>query len=295
MWSSMNKKSIYVLRTIILLVILLIFIKLIMLYLHNNIMYINENVLDISDESFRVLDINVECEKIKETAQKLNVPAGDMVAAVMSVNNMHLDKESLDNMTKRDYVRIRNKLRRISSAGFNEAGRIYDGLINDIIYFPIPVSTLDFPWVNYVDSWGYDRIYGGARHHEGTDIMADKNIAGVYPVVSICDGTVTNVGWLELGGYRIGITSDNGIYYYYAHLSSYAQNITEGSHIKAGELIGFMGNTGYSKVEGTSGRFDVHLHFGIYITGADGSEIALNPYNLLKNSENKVLYYKYKV
>ena len=122
-----------------------------------------------------------------------------------------------------------------------------------------------------------------------------KNIAGVYPVISICDGTVTNVGWLELGGYRIGITSDNGIYYYYAHLSSYAQNITEGSHIKAGELIGFMGNTGYSKVEGTSGRFDVHLHFGIYITGSDGSEIALNPYNLLKNSENKVLYYKYKV
>lgn len=119
----MNKKSIYVLRTIILLVILLIFIKLIMLYLHNNIMYINENVLDISDESFRVLDINVECEKIKEAAQKLNVPAGDMVAVVMSVNNMHLDKESLDNMTKRDYVRIRNKLRRISSAGFNEAGR----------------------------------------------------------------------------------------------------------------------------------------------------------------------------
>lgn len=264
MWSGMNKKSIYVLRTIILLVILLIFIKLIMLYLHNNIMYINENVLDISDESFRVLDINVECEKIKEAAQKLNVPAGDMVAVVMSVNNMHLDKESLDNMTKRDYVRIRNKLRRISSAGFNEAGRIYDGLINDMIYFPVPVSTLDFPWVNYVDSWGYDRIYGGARHHEGTDIMADKNIAGVYPVVSICDGTVTNVGWLEFGGYRIGITSDNGIYYYYAHLSSYAQNITEGSHIKAGELIGFMGNTGYSKVEGTSGRFDVHLHFGIY-------------------------------
>ena len=125
--------------------------------------------------------------------------------------------------------------------------------------------------------------------------MADKNIAGVYPIVSISDGTVTNMGWLELGGYRIGIMSAGGTYYYYAHLSAYATGLKEGDTVTAGTLLGFMGNTGYSKVEGTSGKFDVHLHFGIYITGNNGEEIALNPYHLLKNNENKVLYYNYKV
>ena len=110
--------------------------------------------------------------------------------------------------------------------------------------------------------------------------------------LSASGGTVTNLGWLELGGWRIGITSDNGIYYYYAHLDSYADNMAEGTKIRKGQLIGYMGDSGYSKVEGTVGKFDVHLHFGIYIY-ADGKETALNPYYLLKNISNKILYYQY--
>ena len=85
------------------------------------------------------------------------------------------------------------------------------------------------------------------------------------PVIAASGGTVTNLGWLELGGWRIGITSDNGIYYYYAHLDSYADNMAEGTKIRKGQLIGYMGDSGYSKVEGTVGKFNVHLHFGIYI------------------------------
>ena len=85
---------------------------------------------------------------------------------------------------------------------------------------------------------------------------------------------MTNIGWLELGGWRIGITSENGIYYYYAHLDSYAP-LSVGDTVTAGQLLGFMGNTGYSKVEGTKGKFDVHLHFGIYVTDENGTELAL--------------------
>ena len=55
-----------------------------MLYLHNNIMYINENVLDISDESFRVLDINVECEKIKE----LNISKSNILPVFTNLKNI---------------------------------------------------------------------------------------------------------------------------------------------------------------------------------------------------------------
>ena len=90
--------------------------------------------------------------------------------------------------------------------------------------------------------------------HEGTDIMPSVNKRDYFPVVSMTDGIVTSVGWLELGGYRVGITSPGGAYFYYAHLSSYA-GIKEGDPISAGDVIGFMGDTGYSKREGTTGSF----------------------------------------
>ena len=120
--------------------------------------------------------------------------------------------------------------------------------------------------------------------------MASKNIRGVFPVISMTDGVVTNLGWLEKGGYRIGITSDSGIYYYYAHLDSYS-NIKEGKRVKAGELLGFMGDSGYGP-EGTTGKFNVHLHVGVYVY-ENGKEISLNPYYILCYLENKKLKYSY--
>ena len=104
------------------------------------------------------------------------------------------------------------------------------------------------------------------------------------------DGVITNLGWLEKGGYRVGITSNSGIYYYYAHLDSYA-NITEGQNIKAGELLGYMGDSGYGP-EGTKGQFAVHLHVGIY-TVRDGQEISVNPYHVLRFLENRKLKYEF--
>ena len=66
-----------------------------------------------------------------------------------------------------------------------------------------------------------ERTYGGKRGHEGCDIMASYNHRGVYPVVSVCDGTLEKIGWLPQGGWRLGIRSKSGVYYYYAHLSDY--------------------------------------------------------------------------
>ena len=50
-----------------------------------------------------------------------------------------------------------------------------------------------------INSWMKDRSYGGARGHEGTDLMASVNKRGLYPIVSMTDGVVTNLGWLEKG------------------------------------------------------------------------------------------------
>ena len=117
------------------------------------------------------------------------------------------------------------------------------------------------------------------------------NVSGYYPIVSVSDGTVENIGWLEKGGYRVGIRSSQGGYFYYAHLSSYS-DIKKGDKIKAGTLLGYMGNTGYG-TEGTTGCFDVHLHFGIYAKTKNYYELSYNPYCILKYLENNVILASY--
>ena len=71
---------------------------------------------------------------------------------------------------------------------------------DDLEYFPVAQSSnRKNLTVSFVDSWMYDRNYGGSRGHEGTDIMPSENKSELYPVVSMTDGTVRSMGWLELG------------------------------------------------------------------------------------------------
>ena len=156
----------------------------------------------------------------------------------------------------------------------------------DLKCFPVVKEEVDgnYP-VTFENSWGAERTYGGERTHEGCDLMAVENERGKYKVCSMTDGTVKNIGWLEQGGWRIGIQSDNGIYYYYAHLDSYERAFKTGDRIVSGEVLGRMGDSGYGKEPGTKGNFPVHLHVGIYVTDLEGNERALNPYWYLKRLE----------
>lgn len=128
---------------------------------------------------------------------------------------------------------------------------------------------------DYSDSWGMGR--SDHRQHEGIDIFADMG----EPVRSVCDGVVEKRGWLKLGGWRIGIRGDDdGVYYYYAHLSAYA-DADVGDRVTKGQIIGFVGDTGYGP-EGTTGQFVPHLHFGMYQgVEEEGTEKAFSPYPFL--------------
>ncbi len=119
--------------------------------------------------------------------------------------------------------------------------------------------------------------------------MPPTNERRIYPVVSMTDGVVEKMGWLELGGWRIGIRAPHGGYFYYAHLSSYA-DLEIGDTVSAGEFLGFMGDTGYGTTEGTCGKFPVHLHLGIYLD-INGQEISVNPYFVLKFTEDSRIHY----
>ncbi|MBS6395597.1 MAG: M23 family metallopeptidase [Clostridiales bacterium] len=176
---------------------------------------------------------------------------------------------------------------------FAEYTDTMEALWNELVWFPIPASdTNPQATVAFENTWQAQRNYGGKRVHEGTDIMAGVKESGYYPIVSMTDGVVEQVGWLEKGGWRIGIRSDSGNYYYYAHLHSYAKEWKKGDSVPAGELLGYMGDTGYGK-EGTFGQFPVHLHLGIYVPLGADREMAVNPYWMLKYLENEKLSYSY--
>lgn len=254
--------------------------------------------LNITSDRFRQLNITCTTEEISTYAESIGADKGELMIVCECMFDGDISSANISSINKSSFVRIRNYLKKKQPQLFNLEKNTYNGLLADIKYFPVPRSNKRKEWVNYVNSWNYERTYKGNRTHEGTDVMGDINKDGIYPVVSVSDGYVSNIGWLELGGWRIGITSPSGIYYYYAHLDSYAKEYKEGDVIRAGDIIGYMGSTGYSKVEGTKNKFPVHLHFGIYITpdpdiAADYEEIALNPYNILKINENNTLIYSY--
>jgi murein DD-endopeptidase MepM/ murein hydrolase activator NlpD len=156
-------------------------------------------------------------------------------------------------------------------------------VLQDITCFPVRDDAY-----TYEDGYGEGRSYGGKRKHEGIDIMAQDGKRGIHQVQSVSQGVVEQLGWLELGGYRVGIRSPQGIYYYYAHLDSYATGLKKGDPVKAGTFLGYMGDTGYGK-EGTRGQFPVHLHFGIYYNQGE-TEKSINPYSALQYLEDAVRF-----
>ncbi len=179
-------------------------------------------------------------------------------------------------------------------AEYRKLRNAYETVIADLKYFPVPDSSRsETPRVNYENDWLDRRSYGGERGHEGCDIMGTGLPRGSYPVVSMTDGVVEKAGWLELGGWRIGIRSPSGLYLYYAHLYDYARDWQEGDVVQAGQLLGFMGDSGYSAVPGTVGNFEIHLHIGMYLRTDHYEELSVNPYWLLRYLEKYRLTYYY--
>ena len=119
-----------------------------------------------------------------------------------------------------------------------------------------------FDYTHY-DDFGAGRSYGYKRRHLGHDMMG---LVGT-PIIAIESGTVEALGWNQYGGWRIGIRSfDKKRYYYYAHLRQnypYAEGLEEGSVVTAGDVIGYMGHTGYSTKENVNNIEVTHLHWGL--------------------------------
>ena len=144
----------------------------------------------------------------------------------------------------------------------------------------------NFPYQDY-DDFGVARSYGYRRQHLGHDMMGQVGT----PVIAVESGYVEAIGWNQYGGWRLGIRSfDKKRYYYYAHLRKnypYHKSLKEGSIVQAGDVIGYLGRTGYSRTENTNNIDEPHLHFGLQLIFDESqkegnNEIWIDCYELVK-------------
>ena len=159
----------------------------------------------------------------------------------------------------------------------------------------LPIADGD-GYSHYSD-FGSSRSYGFKRKHLGNDLLGSIGT----PITAVESGTVEALGWNRYGGWRIGIRSfDKKRYYYYAHLkkdSPDAKGLKQGDKVNAGDVIGFLGMTGYSTRENVININIPHLHFGMQIifdeSQKDGNnEIWIDVYdivNLLGRNKSTVI------
>ncbi len=140
---------------------------------------------------------------------------------------------------------------------------------------------------SHCSDFGVSRSFGFSRKHLGNDLMGALGT----PIVAVEGGVVEAMGWNRYGGWRIGIRSfDLKRYYYYAHLQKdhpFADGLEVGDIVNAGDVIGFMGRTGYSDKENVNNIETVHLHFGMQLIFDESqkeclSEIWINVYDIVR-------------
>jgi murein DD-endopeptidase MepM/ murein hydrolase activator NlpD len=119
---------------------------------------------------------------------------------------------------------------------------------------------------SYIDTFGAGRSDVSGGYHHGDDIFGQLG----QPLVACTDGIVFSVGWNKIGGNRLWILDSQGNQFYYAHLSAFSTAAVNGAHVKAGQVVGFMGNTGDAQSTPYHLHFEVHPVSFLYL-GYDGA------------------------
>ena len=149
----------------------------------------------------------------------------------------------------------------------------------------------NYPYSHY-DDFGKKRSYGFSRPHLGNDLLGQVGT----PIIAAEGGRVEAMGWNQYGGWRIGIRSlDSKRYYYYAHLRKnfpFRKDLQVGSVVKSGDVIGYLGRTGYSRKENVNNINTSHLHFGMQLVFDESqkecnNEIWINVYEIVRLLDHK--------
>jgi murein DD-endopeptidase MepM/ murein hydrolase activator NlpD len=135
------------------------------------------------------------------------------------------------------------------------------------------VFPVDEPYV-FSSTFGAPRMTGTPyqHSHQGNDIFAPIGT----PLRAVERGIITKVGTDTLGGTKLWLIGMTGTTYYYAHLSAYGAGIVDNVIVEAGDVVGYVGNTGNARTT------PPHLHFEVHPYGGP----AVDPYPLLRSASD---------
>ncbi len=145
---------------------------------------------------------------------------------------------------------------------------------------------------SHYDDFNAANTYGFEKTHLGNDLQGTVGT----PIIAVEGGTVEDIGWNEYGGWQIGIRSfDKKRYYYYGHLQDnhpYIKNLSVGSNVQSGDVIGYLGMSGHDNYENVKNVNTPHLHFGLQLifdeSQKGSNEIWIDVYSIIELlSKNK--------
>jgi murein DD-endopeptidase MepM/ murein hydrolase activator NlpD len=121
-------------------------------------------------------------------------------------------------------------------------------------------------------------IDGFNKMHKGTDFAAPMGT----PIMASGSGVVTRARWCGGGGNCIKIKHNSTYETIYAHMKNFATGIKEGTRVKQGQIIGYVGSTGKST--------GPHLHYEVVVNGkkVNSQKLKLPSGKSLKGNERKI-------
>lgn len=206
----------------------------------------------ISRQMDRLTDeLTIKEAEVQQLGLEQQVVIADLAEIRARADKIHHDAEAKYAKAYRAY---KAELARRAAAAAARASGGAAGIGSQTRGVACPVAGSTY----FIDTWGYPR--SGGRTHKGTDMIAARNT----PLVAMNSGTV-RLNSHSLGGRQVYVYGDDGITYYYAHLSKWPSGLTTGQRVSKGQVIGYVGRTGNATTN--------VLHLGLIAGG-----IYVNPY-----------------
>ena len=194
-------KRIAVFSILLIMLVLFCMLQLNALEYGRKILSLSGNIL--GDEMFRTFSVSeLNYEYLMTLADWNPERFSEYAAVVYLEEDFSLSEKEAYRYSERQLESDRKKLTSLKADAYDEMVSAFQAVFSDLKCFPVQDFTDETGTytVSYENCWMDPRSYGGKRSHEGTDLMAEKNERGLYPIVSATDGVVEKIGWLPQGG-----------------------------------------------------------------------------------------------
>jgi murein DD-endopeptidase MepM/ murein hydrolase activator NlpD len=191
-----------------------------------------------------------------------SLPAGTMIAVAFGASQAaHTSSSSHAGSSKQSG---HAKTKRQHKTKFSEPLTAVPSLSYTPSHYVFPVDG----GASYVDTYGANRSDVSGGWHHGDDLFAPLGT----PVVAVATGTLSLVGWNQIGGWRLWLTDGEGNSFYYAHLAGYSRRILKHHQVRAGQVLAFLGRTGDAFTTTPHLHFEIHPHEPAFMKlGYDGA------------------------